>query len=407
MPLERYVYTGTTRLRCGFTTGSCAAMAAAAATELLLTGTAPTRERLLTPLGVSVEADVVNPHQEDGGRAASCGICKDAGDDVDVTDNIEVRARVELVQTPAQRPETGQTPPAITIDGGEGVGRVTKPGLEQPVGAAAINSVPRRMIAERVRSVLDAHGRGDAGARVTVTVPEGAAVAAKTFNPHLGVVGGISILGTTGIVEPRSLRALRESVELEIRQVAALGNRCLVIVPGNYGSDFADAMPEIARAPRVACSNFIGAALDEAARDGFERVLVVGHIGKLVKVAGGIMDTHSRVADARVEIVCAHAALAGAARGTAARIMAAATTDACLDILEEEGGVPLLQATMASLTAALGEHLARRVAGSYEVGAIWFSKQRGELGRTAAADDIIAAIARDRNDEVEKGERLD
>lgn len=434
MSLDYYVYSGTRRMRCGFTTGSCAAMAAAAAAELLVTGAAPARERLVTPSGVAVEADVLRPVLEGGdaidgaggtagslgARAASCGIRKDAGDDVDVTDGLEIRARVRLMAPdgagfpacPSGADAAGAPGIAkdvgieidgclaegrrIEIDGGVGVGRVTKPGLEQPVGAAAINSVPRRMIAERVRAVLDARGFERWGALVTVYVPQGEQVAEKTFNGHLGIEGGISILGTTGIVEPRSLRALRESVELEIRQVAALGNRNLVIVPGNYGSDYADSLPELAGVPRVACSNFMGAALDEAARSGIEQVLVVGHIGKLVKVAGGIMDTHSRVADARVEIVCAHAALAGAGRATAERIMAAPTTDACLDILEEEGGPGLLRAVCSSLTEAVGEHLDRRAAGAFKAGAIMFSKQRGELGRSAAVPEVLAAFGRAR-----------
>ncbi len=167
-------------------------------------------------------------------------------------------------------------------------------------------------------------------------------------------MGGISILGTTGIVEPRSLSALRDSIELEIRQAAALGARDLVVVPGNYGSDYVSGNLRIGAVPVVACSNFMGSAIDCAAREGFERVLVVGHIGKMVKVCGGIMDTHSRVADARMEILAAHAAASGAPAERVRQIMDAATADAGLEILQREG---LVVPTCESLSRALSIRL--------------------------------------------------
>ena len=386
---ERYVWQGPRRLRCGYTTGSCAALAAGAAAAVLLGEAIPRRARLVTPRGVPVEAPVEDVTRGGVGQGAwaSCAVRKDAGDDVDATDGMLVYARVE-------RAAAGET--GVLIDGGVGIGRVTKPGLDQPVGAAAINSVPRRMIAAQVAEAFARHGLPVA-ARVTISAPEGEAVAARTFNPQLGVVGGISILGTSGVVEPLSLDALRDSVTLEIAQLGATGGRDLVLVPGNYGADFCDADPRLAPLPRVACSNFIGDALDAAARAGLARVLVVGHVGKLVKVAAGVMNTHSRVADCRLETLCAHAAMAGADASVARAVMEAPTTDAGLDVLDEAG---LLPAVCASVTRAVAAHVERRLALASEgappsSAVIMFSRQRGELGRSEGADALVAGMTRE------------
>lgn len=374
MAYQRYIWSGDKRLRLGYTTGTCAAAAAGAAARALLFGEAPACVTVKVPAGDSVEVEIVEARRDACG--ATCAVRKDGGDDVDATDGALICARVELTDAEG-----------IEIDGGAGVGRVTKPGLDQPVGAAAINSVPRRMIADAVEGVL-AEAREDRGASVTVIVPKGDKIAAKTFNPNLGIVGGISILGTTGIVEPRSLSALRDSIELEIRQAAALGASDLVVVPGNYGSDYVSGNLRIGAVPVVACSNFMGDALDCAAREGFARVLVVGHIGKMVKVCGGIMDTHSRVADARMEILAAHAAASGAPAESVRRIMDAATADAGFEILEHEG---LVAPTCASLSRALSVRLQRRAGKAMSVSAIVFSNVYGELFRTPGADAMLAA----------------
>lgn len=374
-----YIYNGTKRLRCGYTTGSCATMAAMAATQLMLGHACPPRVRLMTPAGLAVEADVVDPRLETDGSAV-CGIVKDGGDDADATDGMLICARVSA----SSRTEG----PVVAIDGGEGIGRVTMPGLDQPVGNAAINSTPRLMISEqleRLASELGFAGRLD----VCVFAPEGERVGAHTFNPSMGVVGGISILGTSGIVRPMSEKALIDSIELEVRQKAALGHRDLVLVPGNYGADHAKGLPELEGLSRVSFSNFLGEALDMCANHGFERVVVVGHSGKLVKVAGGIMNTHSRMADCRDEIVCAHAAMAGASTDLARRLMACATTDAAMGLLKEAG---LYERVCETLTQAVVDHLERRVAGAYEVGCIMFSKALGELGRGQGTNELIGRM---------------
>lgn len=301
---SHYIFNGTKRLRCGYTTGSCAAMAAQAATRGLLSGSVPARVGLVTPSGLRVDADVLDADVAEGGSAARAAIRKDGGDDADSTDGMLVYARVG-------RAARAEGEPRVRIEGGRGIGIVRKPGLDQPVGAAAINSTPRRMIAEEVVRACDELGY-DGGIDVVIYAPTGAEVGAKTFNPHMGVEGGISILGTSGIVRPMSERALVASIELEIRQKAAEGARDLVLVPGNYGADHVRELAELDGLAEVSFSNFLGEALDAAANHGFQRVLVVGHSGKLAKVAGGVMNTHSRVADCRCEIVCAHAAIAGA-----------------------------------------------------------------------------------------------
>ena len=376
MPFEHYITSGGKRLRCGFTTGTCAALAAQGAVRLLLTGIAPERGSITTPKGLRVEVPLERCTLREG-----CGICavrKDGGDDIDVTDGILIYARAELGDR------------GISIDGGEGVGRITKPGLDQPVGGAAINQVPRRMIREAIEEVcrqVDYTG----GIKLTIYVPEGRAAAEKTFNPELGILGGISILGTSGIVEPMSTQAMIDTITLEIRQQAAMGERHLLLTPGNYGMDFLrDKGLDGLGMPVVKCSNFIGDALDQAAACGFASVLLVGHVGKLCKLAGGIMNTHSRQADCRTELFCAHGAICGGDTGLCRRLMEAATTDACLELLEEAG---LEEAVMESMLRAIQRHLSRRTGPECLSGAILFSNVYGELGRTAAVPEILAMLS--------------
>ena len=376
MSFDHYIQSGGKRLRCGYTTGACAALAAKGAAELLLTGRAPETVSLRTPKGWVVEVPLEGPRLEGG--TASAWVTKDGGDDVDATHGLPIAASV------ARQPGTG-----LTLRGGEGVGRVTKPGLDQPVGEWAINSTPRRMILEAVDSVrraLDQPG----GLLITISVPGGWEAAEKTFNPHLGIEGGISILGTSGIVEPMSVQALVDTLALELRQAAASGARRLILTPGNYGMDFLgsgalDLPPEV---PIVRCSNFVGEALDSARLEGFRDILLVGHIGKFVKLAAGIFNTHSRQADGRGEIFCAHAALCGADRETARALMDSATADRCLEILQERR---LQEPVLASLLGAIQVRLDRRTGEGARAGAVLFSNQYGSLGMTRGAKEILTA----------------
>lgn len=373
MAFEHYLFSDGKRRRCGFTTGTCAALAAAGAARKLLLGRWPDTVRLRTPKGLVVEVPLEDCRLE--GDAAVCGVRKDGGDDVDQTTGALIVASVSRTD-----------PPGITILGGPGVGRVTKPGLDQPVGSPAINRIPRQMIRQELETLCrESDYRG--GLTVTISVPEGARIAEKTFNPHLGIQGGISILGTSGIVEPMSLTAMADSLRLELRQLAAQGERNVILTPGNYGMDFLrhHGLDKLG-VPVVKCSNFIGEALDQAAEDGMEGVLLVGHAGKLVKLAGGILNTHSRYGDCRTELFCAHAAVCGADQATCRALLESATTDACLAILEQAG---LRQAVLDRLLTAIHSHLTRRVGGRYPIGAILFSNQFGELGRTPDTQEVL------------------
>ena len=367
MQNQYIVCRGGQALRRGWTTGTCAAAAAGAAAELLLTGRAPAVLRLDTPAGIAFDLPVEQPHRD--GDAAVCTVRKDAGDDPDITDGVRITAAV-------RRAADG-----VTIDGGEGVGRVTRPGLDQPVGSAAINSVPRTMIREALEPFC-APGRGFLA---VISVPGGDKIARSTFNPRLGITGGISILGTSGIVRPMSEAALVESVRLEIRAVRASGADSLLLTPGNYGSGFARDTLRLSSRAQALCSNYIGEAIDCAAAEGFASVLLVGHLGKLIKVAGGAMNTHSRVCDGRRETFCAHAALCGAGPEVIRELFAAPTSDAAADILRRCG---LLGGVMASITGALEENLRRR-AGGMRIEAVFFTNRLGVLGETAGARELM------------------
>ncbi|MBQ6401050.1 MAG: cobalamin biosynthesis protein CbiD [Firmicutes bacterium] len=383
MSLEHYIRKGTKTLRYGYTTGTCAALAAAGALRILLTGQPPEEVSLMTKKGIPVEL----PLEEWGldEDSAWAGVPKDAGDDSDVTDGMLICARVRKREAPE-----GASP--VLIDGGKGVGRVTRPGLDQPVGEAAINSGPREMITEEILRVCRELGY-EGGVQVEVFVPEGEEAARKTFNANLGIEGGISILGTTGIVEPMSEQALLETIELEMKQ-DGLAADSLILTPGNYGSHFIseeglDRMTDEkgVPVPVLKYSNFLGETLDMLPSCGIRNVLLVGHAGKLVKAAGGIMNTHSRWADCRAEILCAHTAVCGGSRELCRQIMDGATTDACFDLLDEAG---LLEQVMDSVIGAVQRQLDHRTEEGIRIGVILFSNVRGSLGMSEEAGKILA-----------------
>ena len=371
MSFDLTMRNGSKLLRCGYTTGTCAALAASGAARLLLTGSRPASLALLTPGGIRVEVAPAFCRME--GERAVCAVKKDAGDDPDVTDGMQILAEVK------------KTDSGIRIDGGTGVGRVTKPGLDRKMGEAAINTVPRQMITSAVKDVCEQAGYLG-GLEILISVPGGEEAAKKTFNPMLGIEGGISILGTSGIVEPMSERAIIDTIETQIRQAASLGAKKLIALPGNYALDFLHAqLPDISVNPVIKCSNYLGETLDMASLCGMEELLLVGHIGKLVKLAGGIMNTHSRMADCRQELFCAHAALCGAKQELCRALMLQPTSDACLTLLEDAG---LIAPVLESLLAAIQRHLSRR-AEEMRVGAVIFSNTRGLLGMTEQAERMI------------------
>ncbi|MBR6430826.1 MAG: cobalamin biosynthesis protein CbiD [Oscillospiraceae bacterium] len=342
-------------MRCGYTTGSCAAAAAKAAARMLLTGQRVENVKLMTPKGIELDLEIEEIAM--GPEEVSCAVRKDGGDDPDTTHGVLVHARVR------------RSPQGITIDGGVGVGRVTMPGLDQPVGNAAINHVPRQMITENVAGECAAAGYAG-GMDVLIYVPQGEEVAKQTFNPHLGIVGGISILGTGGIVEPMSDKALKESVAVELNVLRKSGCENLLLTVGNYGDTFAGEVLRADLSKRVKCSNFIGDTLDQAIAVGFETLLLIGHIGKTVKLGAGIMDTHSHHADGRMDVLTTCALEAGADIPAMKAVMACATTDAALDVLEQAG---ILEPTMEELGRRIGKYLGRKLDGHIRWGCMVFT----------------------------------
>lgn len=380
--MEQFVYKNHKKLRYGYTTGSCAAAASKAAAAMLLSGKEISYVELHTPKGIDLRLEVLDISRED--NAVSCAIQKDGGDDPDVTNGILIYAKVS--REPADEAQ-------IIIDGGIGVGRVTKPGLEQPVGAAAINKVPRQMIRENLEAVCEQyhyHGK----LSVVISIPSGVELAAKTFNPRLGIVGGISVLGTSGIVEPMSEQALIDTIRVEMRQKLANGMEYLLVVPGNYGIDFLDQYGHgLQLEDAVKCSNFVGEALDAAVEFGAKGVLLVGHIGKFVKLSGGIMNTHSHNADARMELLTVHAALLGAPVELLQKMMECVTTDDALKYLKE---ADLMEPVMERIMEKMEFYVNQRAQHQLELGVITFSNVFGILGQTKNVPDLVKKIGRDK-----------
>ena len=378
-------------LRRGFTTGSCAAAAAAAATQMLLTGESVHEAEIRTPGGPVFRAQILEQkirYENGQGQGSSspvlagCAVRKDGGDDPDITTGTLIAAEVSWSEEPG-----------ITIDGGKGIGRVTKPGLDQPVGAAAINHVPREMITANVGRVLDAWQEGHTdtppGLRVIISAPEGEALATRTFNPKLGITGGISILGTTGIVEPMSDRAVVETIRAQMSVLKAAGERFAVVAPGNYGLAFLTQKYGLREEKVVLISNYAAEAVKMAAEIGFEGILLAGHIGKLVKIAGGARNTHSMYGDRRMEILWE---IAGELCREEDRdelreeLEDCVMTDAALGVLDKY-----------SLKEETAQEMARRICGYLEawsdgrmrVETIVFANKDRELVRTEGAEELL------------------
>ena len=364
-------------MKYGFTTGSGSAAAAKAAVYMLLTGSRKENIVITTPKGIDFVADIVDIDIRE--QYARCGVVKDGGEDPDITTGAVIYARVEMLADELCN---------VVIDGGEGVGRVTKPGLDQPVGEAAINSVPRQMIEKEVREVMELLDSRDSFL-ITIEVSDGEEIANKTFNPRLGIIGGISILGTSGIVEPMSSQALLDTIRVELNQKRALGNDMIVIAPGNYGLDFMRDEYGYNLDRAVKCSNFIGDTLDMVGELGFEKVLFCGHIGKLIKVAGGIMNTHSKEADCRMEIMTYLALKAGADIETLEAVAACVSTDAAYEVILKAG---IEAEFMKNVMDRIVYHLNKRVSGRYKIECIVYSKEYGLLGETDGSRELVKKL---------------
>ena len=376
---ERYIYHGQEKLRCGFTTGTCAAAASKAAAKALLTGENVSSVRILVPKGIELEITIESCIIKTD--YAQCAVRKDSGDDPDITNGI-------IISVCAEKKAFG-----IEITGGDGIGTVTCPGLDQPVGAAAINSVPRRMIVQAVKEISEEYDYYG-GFKITVSVPGGAELAKKTYNPRMGIQGGISIIGTNGIVEPMSSSALIETIRIEERMKKEAGKKNLLITIGNYSEDFlTEKMPYIS-AKGVKCSNYIGEAIDFALEYGFKSILIVGHIGKLVKLGAGIMNTHSAQADGRMDVLVTCGVLAGVSCDILRKIPECMTVDAAIEIFKNNG-------TMDKVSDILMEraeyYLNAKVKNEVQIGALMFSNKYGIIGQTSCVDAIIQNITEEYN----------
>jgi len=372
--MNEYIVKSGRKLRLGYTTGSCAAAAAKACAIMLVKDEIISSVKLILPNGKELLLDIEDVLAEE--NTVSCCIVKDSGDDPDVTNGIKIYARVE------------KTEKDIKIDGGIGVGRVTKRGLPCKIGDAAINPVPMKMI-ENALEEISAFHHYTGGFDVEIFIPEGAEIAKRTFNPRLGIIGGISVLGTTGIVEPMSEKALVETIKLEINSKKYNREEILFVSPGNYGLKFADQNFDLNIDLAVKCSNFIGETLDYALYTGFEKILIIGHIGKLVKIAAGVMNTHSKIADCRNEIFAAHSALCGADRETVKNIMHAITTDDIHYLLIEKG---ISQKVYQSILEKIVFHVNGRVRNKIKIEVIVFSNENGILMETEKAMEFIEEL---------------
>lgn len=392
---ELYIYKDNKKLRCGYTTGSCAAAAAKAAAIGLLLQKEARRVTIDTPKGIVLTLDIITTehNRTDYGKeqlsepddsqfisvtlpSVTCSVKKDGGDDADITHGVLVYATVS------------KTDRGITIDGGLGIGRVTRTGLDQPVGEAAINRVPRLMIEKEVKEICEeAEYKG--GLRVVIAIPEGERLAEKTFNPRLGITGGISILGTSGIVEPMSEKALVDTIRTEIRMLSAKGVTTLAVVPGNYGEAFAGSELNFGEENMVKCSNFIGDTIDMAYEFKLKGLLLIGHIGKLVKLGAGIMNTHSKWGDARQEILCSCALKAGCNTEILIKILDCVTTEEALAVLKEHGK---MEATIEILLEKIDYYLKKRAYDGLTIGAVLFSNKFGLLGKTTEAERLIKKL---------------
>ncbi len=342
---------------------------------MLLTGKTIAKISIETPKGILFDAQILDCKREE--KVTSCCVLKDGGDDPDITTGAHVYAEVSY---------HGQ--PGIWIDGGIGVGRVTKPGLDQPIGNAAINSVPRQMIQKEVKEVMELCDY-QGGLQVIISIPEGKALAEETFNPRLGIVGGLSVLGTSGIVEPMSADALKKTIEVELNQKEALGWKYIPVSPGNYGLDYMKRTYGFDLDVSVKCSNFIGDTLHMASVKGFSGLLLTGHIGKLVKVAGGMLNTHSQYGDCRMEQLSDCAFNIGADQETICKIKESVATEDAVDILLAKGiAKPVMEMIMQRIMEVLQSAVSRNL----QVECMMYSNKHGMLAQSAGAENLLAII---------------
>ncbi len=354
-------------LRTGYTTGACAAAATRAAVQFLLSGRQPHSVTITLPIGR--EAGFAVHRAWANGHKLGCSVIKDAGDDPDVTHGAEICSEIEVVR------EEG-----LRICGGTGVGTITRPGVGLPVGDPAINPVPRRMIGEACQPFFDAGGP-HMGLRVTISVPDGEERAKKTLNARLGIVGGLSILGTTGIVVPYSTAAFRASISQAIDVALAAGQLHLVFTTGGRSEKFAQALlPHLPEVAFVQMGDFVGHALKECARKGVHTATIAGMVGKLSKIAAGKMQTHAAGSEVDLHFLAELAASCGAGPEVQLLIRSANTARHFAEIAIQYGIQGVFQ-RICELVVANG---LKQVSGRVEVECILMDFDGQMLGRASS-----------------------
>ena len=401
--MEEFVYIDGKKYRRGYTTGSCATAVSKAAVYMILTNEKIDTVNIDTPKGIYLSIPVVSSEikkNEDTGETYSiCSVQKDGGDDIDATNGIEIFAKATWVY----EDEIDKSEKNFSFEGdgfcvfsGDGVGIITKKGLSIEPGRPAINPVPQKMIAKEVESVLKASEesilKNNSNERkriikITIFIPKGEEVSNKTFNPRLGIVGGISIIGTSGIVEPMSDDGWKKSLSIELNMKKELGMDKIILVPGNHGESFiSDRIGENSSVVRT--SNFLGYMLMEAKRMGFKKILLAGHIGKFIKLSAGIFNTHSKVADARNEILIANLALMGASTELARKIDYCLTTEEATDIVYENGFGEVFDIICEKCKKRAEMHVDNEI----EIEVFIFKMDKTVLGKSKNAEEMLESF---------------
>lgn len=374
--MEEYVYIDGKKYRRGYTTGSCAAAASKASVHMLLTRQEIENINIDTPKGIPLTLKVKNA--EINKDFTVCSIEKDGGDDIDATHTMDIFAKAELVKKEEEK---------VIVTGGVGVGLVTKKGLSVEVGKHAINPVPMRMIRSEVSKVLGDNNDifKENSLKITIFAPQGVEIAKKTFNPRLGIVGGISILGTTGIVEPMSEEGWKKSLSIELEMKKAQGLDKVILVPGNHGEEFIREHLNIDMHNCVRMSNFVGYMLSEAKRIGYKKILMAGHIGKFIKISAGIFNTHSKVCDARNEIMISNLALMGAPLEFLKEIDKCVTAEGAVEIIDESEYTEIYNILCDKCKERAEMYLHDEV----EVEVYMFRMDKSLLGKSKGADSLM------------------
>ena len=379
--MEEYVYIDGKKYRRGYTTGSCATAASKAATYMLLTKKKIKTINIDTPKGIPLTLDVQNISLNND--YVECSIKKDGGDDIDATHTMDIFAKAEMID----RQNEGED---IFVTGGIGVGTVTKKGLKVEVGKSAINPVPMNMIKTEIRKVLgtdlNTYIDKTKTLKITIYAPQGVEIAKKTFNPRLGIVGGISILGTSGIVEPMSDEGWKKSLSIELEMKRAQGLDKIILVPGNHGEEFIQNELGLDIKYVVRMSNFVGYMLMEAKRMGYKKILLAGHIGKFIKVSAGIFHTHSKVADARNEIMISNLALMGAPLEFLKEIDKCVTAEGAVEIIDQSEYTGVYEILCNKCRDRVKQHLGDD---DIEVGVYMFRMDKSYLAKSDNADSIV------------------